>query len=50
MIGASFDSVKTGKSIAREPELVRAGVVTEAYDGGPEEEWDAEEPPEEASL
>lgn len=37
----------TGKSITREPELFRAGVVAEAYDEGPEE-WDAEEPLEEA--
>jgi hypothetical protein len=36
----------TGKSITREPELFRAGVVAEAYDEGPEE-WDAEEPLEE---
>ncbi|MGH8722332.1 MAG: hypothetical protein ACREU4_10130, partial [Burkholderiales bacterium] len=33
----------TDKSITREPELFRAGVVAEAYDEGPEE-WDAEEP------
>jgi hypothetical protein len=33
----------TGKSITREAELFRAGVVAEAYDEGPEE-WDAEEP------
>jgi hypothetical protein len=33
----------TGKTIAREPELFRAGVVAEAYDEGPEQ-WDAEEP------
>jgi hypothetical protein len=39
----------TGKIIAREPELFRAGVVTEAYDEGPEE-WDAEEPLEEAAV
>jgi len=38
----------TGKSITREPELFRAGVVAEAYDEGPEE-WDAEEPLEEAA-
>ena len=37
----------TGKTITREPELFRAGVVAEAYDEGPEE-WDAEEPLEEA--
>lgn len=36
----------TGKTITREPELFRAGVVTEAYDEGPEE-WDADEPIEE---
>ena len=39
----------TGKSITREPELFRAGVVAEAYDEGPEEEWDAEDPLEEAA-
>ncbi len=39
----------TGKTIARVPELFRAGVVAEAYDEGPEE-WDGEEPPEEAAL
>ncbi len=38
----------TGKSITREPEFFRAGVVTEAYDEGPEE-WDAEEPLEQAA-
>lgn len=37
----------TGKTITREPELFRAGVVAEAYDEGPEE-WDAEDPLEEA--
>jgi len=37
----------TGKTISREPELFRAGAVAEAYDEGPEE-WDAEEPLEEA--
>ena len=37
----------TGKSITREPELFGAGVVAEAYDEGPED-WDAEEPLEEA--
>jgi len=37
----------TGKTITREPDLFRAGVVAEAYDEGPEE-WDAEEPLEEA--
>ncbi|MBA4073337.1 MAG: hypothetical protein C0497_16170 [Gemmatimonas sp.] len=37
----------TGKAITREPDLFRAGVVAEAYDEGPEE-WDAEEPLEEA--
>ena len=39
----------TGKNITREPELFRAGVVAEAYDEGPEEEWDAEDPLEEAA-
>jgi hypothetical protein len=39
----------TGKSITREPELFRAGVVVEAYDEGPEEEWDAEDPIEEVA-
>lgn len=39
----------TGKRITREPELFRAGVVAEAYDEGPEEEWDAEDPLEEAA-
>jgi hypothetical protein len=38
----------TGKTIAREPELFRAGVVAEAYDEGPEE-WDADEPLEEVA-
>ncbi len=37
----------TGKTIARQPELFGAGVTAEAYDEGPEE-WDAEEPLEEA--
>lgn len=37
----------TGKSITREPEFFRAGVVAEAYDEGPEE-WDGEDPVEEA--
>ncbi len=38
----------TGKTITREPEMFRAGVVVESYDEGPEE-WDAEEPLEEAT-
>jgi hypothetical protein len=38
----------TGKTITREPELFRSGVVAEAYDEGPEE-WDAEEPLEEVA-
>jgi len=38
----------TGKSIVRELALFRPGVVAEAYDEGPEE-WDAEEPLEEAA-
>jgi hypothetical protein len=38
----------TGKTITREPELFRTGVVAETYDEGPEE-WDAEEPLEEAA-
>lgn len=38
----------TGKTVAREPELFRANVVAETYDEGPEE-WDAEEPLEEAA-
>jgi hypothetical protein len=38
----------TGKTITREPELFRPGVVVEDYDEGPEE-WDAEEPLEEAA-
>ena len=37
----------TGKTITRERELFHAGAVAEAYDEGPEE-WDAEEPLEEA--
>jgi hypothetical protein len=37
----------TGKNVTREPNLFCAGVVAEAYDEGPEE-WDAEEPLEEA--
>ncbi len=37
----------TGKTITREPELFGSGVVAEAYDEGPDE-WDAEEPLEEA--
>jgi hypothetical protein len=40
----------TGKSVTREPELFRAGVVAEAYDEGPEEAWEDEEPLEEAAL
>ena len=36
-----------GKTITREPELFRAGAVAEAYDEGLEE-WDAEDPLEEA--
>lgn len=39
----------TGKTITREPELFRAGVVAETYDEGPQE-WDAEEPLEEAAA
>jgi hypothetical protein len=38
----------TGKSITREPGFFHAGVVAEAHDEGPEE-WDAEEPLEEAA-
>ena len=38
----------TGKTIARAPEIFGAGVVAEAYDEGPEE-WDAQEPLEEAA-
>jgi hypothetical protein len=38
----------TGKTITREPELFRAGVAAEVYDEGPED-WDAEEPLEEAA-
>lgn len=38
----------TGKTITREPELFRPGVVTDAYDEGTEE-WDVEEPLEEAA-
>jgi hypothetical protein len=38
----------TGKSITRDPEIFRAGAVAEAYDEGPEE-WDEEEPSEEAA-
>ncbi len=38
----------TGKSITRELKLFRAGFVTEAYDDGPQE-WDAEEPLEDAA-
>ena len=34
----------TGKSITREPELFRAGVVAEVDDEGPEVAWDAEDP------
>ena len=37
----------TGMRITREPKLFRAGVVPEIYDEGPQE-WDAEEPIEEA--
>lgn len=40
--------VATGKTIAREPEIFRPGVKVESYDEGPEE-WDAEEPLEEAA-
>jgi hypothetical protein len=39
----------TGKTITREPELFRSGVVIETYDEGPEKEWDAEDPLEEAA-
>jgi hypothetical protein len=39
----------TGKTITREPALFRAGVIAEAYDEGPQE-WDADEPLEEAVL
>jgi hypothetical protein len=39
----------TGKSVTREPELFRAGVVAEAYDEGPDDEWEAEDPLEEAA-
>jgi hypothetical protein len=38
----------TGKTVTREPELFRAGVITAAYDEGPPE-WDEEEPLEEAA-
>jgi hypothetical protein len=38
----------TGKSITREPERFRAGVVPEVYDEG-QQEWDAEDPLEEAA-
>ena len=38
-----------GKGIKREPELFCAGVVPEVYDEG-REEWDAEEPIEEAVI
>lgn len=38
----------TGKSVTRDPNLFRAGVKAETYDEGPEE-WDAEEPLEEAA-
>jgi len=38
----------TNKTVPREPELFRAGVVAEAYDEGPED-WDGEEPLEEAA-
>ena len=44
MIGASFDSTKT----LLQDLLARAGVVAEAYDEG-REDWDAEEPLEEAA-
>lgn len=37
----------TGKTITRGPNLFRAGMVAETYDEGPEE-WDAQEPLEEA--
>jgi hypothetical protein len=39
----------TAKTVTREPELFRADVAAEAYDEGPEE-WDAEEPLEEAAA
>jgi hypothetical protein len=39
----------TGKSITREPELFRAGVVAETYNEETEDEWDAEDPIEEAA-
>lgn len=40
--------VATGKTIPRDPDLFRVGVVPEVYDEGPEE-WDADEPLEEAA-
>jgi hypothetical protein len=40
-------TVATDKTVARKPSLFRAGVAVEAYDEGPQE-WDAEEPLEEA--
>lgn len=38
-----------GKTITRQPEWFRPGVVTEVYDEGPEE-WDQDEPPEETTA
>ena len=38
----------TGKTIPRDPELFRAGVVAEPYDEGPED-WDGEDPLEESA-
>lgn len=48
-VEALLDGIEaaTGKTITREPELFRAGVMVETYDEGPEE-WDTEEPLEEA--
>jgi len=39
----------TGNTVTCEPELIRAGVVAEAHDEGPES-WDTEEPLEQAVL
>jgi hypothetical protein len=40
--------VATGKTISRDPDLFRAGVMPEVYEEGPEE-WDADEPVEDAA-
>jgi hypothetical protein len=40
----------TGKTITREPDLFRAGVVAESYDEGDEQEWEVEDPLEDVAA